>query len=246
KAETRDFVSPGDIIELRGRSVRKIKPLAITLPIVFQDEHLVVADKPGGMAVNGNRYKTVENAVADLSGSFLTPGSLSRPVAVHRLDVPTSGLVLLARTKKAQILLSRAFQERRVTKKYLAVVHGKPATRGRISTPIDGKSALTRFHLIRSVPSRNFGHLSLLELTPVTGRTHQLRIHLRDMGHLIVGDKLYAGQQKTILGKGLLLCASELIFEHPITRKNIKLRIDSPAKFTRLMDREAKRYASDE
>jgi 23S rRNA-/tRNA-specific pseudouridylate synthase len=67
---------------------------------------------------------------------------------------------------------------------------------------------------------------------------------MRDLGHLIVGDKLYAGRQKTILGKGLLLCASELIFEHPINRKNVKLKIDPPSKFTRLMDREEVRFRS--
>ena len=242
KAKTADFVKDGDLIELRGSLVRKVKKLDLDLPIIFEDAHFLVVNKPGGIAVNGNRYKTVENAVADLNRSNALPDALRRPMAAHRLDVPTSGLVLLAKTKSAQIKLNRIFQEKKIAKTYLAVVHEKPTGKGFIDTPIDGKKALTRYRVVRTVPSKLFGHLSLVKLYPVTGRTHQLRIHLKRIGHLIVGDKMYAEGKRTILGKGLLLCASSLQFRHPILNEEIDITIRPPQKFNRILDREADRF----
>ena len=236
-------VRSGDFIELKGSGVRAVRKMDIDVEVLFEDDHLLVANKPGGIAVNGNRHKTLENALATKNRGNRQPDALPRPIAVHRIDVPTCGLVLLAKTKTAQIELSKAFQENRVQKAYLAVVHGQPAAEGVIESPVQGKKAKTNYETLRTVPSRIFGNLSLLKLRPITGRTHQLRIHLAGGGYLIVGDKQYAGEQRTILGKGMLLCACGLSFTHPANHSEVKLKIDAPPKFYKLLDREMERFA---
>ena len=235
-------VKHGDRLELKGAGLSEARDFDMELEIVFEDEHLLVANKPAGIAVNGNRVKTVENAVAGTEQPSAEPDALPRPVAVHRIDVPTRGLVLLAKTKSALITLSKAFEENAVKKEYLAVVHGMPPKQGVIDAVIKGKEAVTRFETVQFAPSRVFKRLSLVKLRPVTGRTHQLRIHLKEEGHLIVGDKEYAGGQKTILGKGLFLCARRLEFEHPATGKAVVVEIEPPRRFVRLLERERERY----
>jgi 23S rRNA-/tRNA-specific pseudouridylate synthase len=163
-------------------------------------------------------------------------------VAAHRIDVPTKGLVLLAKSKAALAKLAKAFQENRVRKEYVAVVHGKTPDKGRIDRALKGKKAVTNFETIQIVPSKIFQHLSLLRLMPVTGRTHQLRIHLQQQKHLIVGDKEYAGSRQTILGKGLFLCACRLQFAHPETGREVDIQIDPPSRFEKLIQREKERY----
>lgn len=241
-ASTTDLVRKGDLLELQGSGVRKVKTLQIDLDIIFEDDSLVVVNKSGGIAVNGNRKTTLENALARANRQNKLPDALPRPLAVHRIDVPTSGLVLFAKTKSALIELGKAFQQNRVTKEYIAVVHGKPAQHGRINLPIQGKKAETSYERLEVVPSRIFQHLSLVLLKPVTGRTHQLRIHMKKEGHLIVGDKQYADTAKTILGKGMLLCAKKLVFAHPVTGKDLRLEIDTPTKFKKVMQRERDRF----
>lgn len=235
-------VKKGDRLELHGAGIQKAKKYDFDLEVVYEDAHLMVVNKPGGIAVNGNRQKTVENALAGVNNDNQQADALPRPVAAHRIDVPTNGLVLLAKTKTALIKLSKAFQKNQVSKAYLAVVHGKTAPNGRIEAPISGKEAITKFKNLRTVPSKVFQHLSLVQLHPITGRTHQLRIHLKDQGHLIVGDKQYMDGRKTILGKGLMLCACRLQFEHPSNGKKLDLKIEAPAKFDRILDREEERF----
>ncbi len=242
KAETADFIHPGDIIVVEGTGIRAVKKLDVDLPVIYEDDYMIIVNKPGGLAVNGNRYKTVENALAGHHSSGKVNDPLPRPVAVHRIDVPTNGLVVLAKTKSALIELARSFQEREIRKTYLAVVHGHPPKSGTIDNPIDGKPARTDYEVLRRVPSQKFNELSLLNLKPVTGRTHQLRKHLKSIGHLIVGDKQYAGDQPTILGKGLLLSAAGLQFLHPDHGRQVTFSIDPPAKFKRILDREENRY----
>lgn len=237
-----DSLKIGDLLELQGTGIQQVKKYDIDLEIAYEDDYLLIANKPGGIAVNGNRYKTVENAVAEVNKNNQQPDVLARPVAVHRIDVPTTGLVMLAKTKKAQIKLGKAFQANQVKKEYLAVVHGKPPDKGRIKEPIEGKTAITDFESLRTVPSKVFKNLALVKLKPITGRTHQLRIHLKDNGHFIVGDKMYAEGKKTILGKGVMLCACRLQFTHPITGKVIDIKIDPPAKFKRILEREEERF----
>ena len=168
--------------------------------------------------------------------------ALPRAVAVHRIDVPTKGLVMLAKTKSALIQMGKAFQENRVKKEYQALVHGTPPANGVINTTIDGKHAETHFETIQTVSSLKFSKLSLVKLMPQTGRTHQLRIHLAQENHLIIGDKEYAENTPTILGKGLYLCACRLQFKHPRSQKNLDIQINPPTKFGKLMEKEAQRF----
>ncbi|MEO1513851.1 MAG: RluA family pseudouridine synthase [Bacteroidota bacterium] len=243
-AHFNDLVRNGDLIEWQTPPPprRRKLPPAIDIPIVYEDDHLIVVNKPGGIAVNGNRDKTVENALRRLARPSPEEDAFSGPVAAHRLDVPTKGLLLLAKTKTSLIRLNKAFQEGEVGKAYVAVVHGKPPRRGRISSPVDGKSALTSFKRLRAVPSRVFGELSMLRLKPHTGRTHQLRIHLKNTGHRVVGDKQYSYGLPTILGKGLFLCSCLLSFAHPVDERPMSFEIDPPARFLRLLQREEDRF----
>lgn len=237
-ANFRDQVSEGSYLELRGTGLQQARRFDLSLEVIYEDDFLMVVNKPGGIAVNGDRIKTVENALARKTQHSKIEDALPRPVAVHRIDVPTSGLVILAKTKKALIQLGRAFQDNKVSKEYMAVVHGHLPVRGRIESPVAGKHAITDFQCERVVPSHFYKHLSLVRLQPITGRTHQLRIHLTEKNHLIVGDKMYAKKHKTILGKGLFLAACRLQFQHPIEDKALDLSVPVPPKFHKLLDRE--------
>lgn len=255
-ATPEDFVRNGDFILVqkeekiqpkesfpeRNKKRTKKPKFDIEMPIVYEDDWLVIVNKPGGIAVNGNRNKTVENAIKGQYQRSSEPDALPSPVATHRLDVPTKGLVILAKTKTALVRINKAFQNKKVDKIYYAVVHKEISETGRIEEPIEGKPSITEFERIEVSPSRLFGHFSLVRLMPITGRTHQLRIHLKNLGHLIVGDKLYAESRKTILGKGLFLCACSLNFPHPISNKMINVEIPLPSRFKRLLEKERKRF----
>ena len=240
-AKTSDRIKHGDLVLLRLK-IKAPKVFNMQIPITYEDEHFMVVDKPGGIAVNGNRYKTVENVFARHPMPNHISGVLERPIALHRLDVPTKGLLMLAKTKEAQIALSGLFERREIKKMYRAVVHGKSDRQGTIDFSINGKTAMTKYQTVRTVQSRIYGYLSLIHAFPVSGRTHQIRKHLHGINHLIVGDKEYAGTAKTVLGKGLFLQASELAFEHPFEHTTIKLTLSIPGKFTRLLDREEERF----
>jgi len=244
RAKDTDLLTNGDVIKLKKPSGKqKIKKIDLVtpIPIIFEDDYIIVANKPAGIAVNGNRNKTLENAVASIFKESEQPDALTQPVAAHRIDVPTKGLVILAKTKKALIQLNKAFQNHQIKKAYIAVVHGETPEKGRIEAPIQGKEAITEYERLAVVPSKVFRSLSLLRLSLITGRTHQLRIHLSKQGHLIVGDKEYANGKRTILGKGMFLCSYELSFKHPCLGTPIHLKIDPPVRFKRLMEREKRR-----
>lgn len=241
-AQLNQQIKNGDQLTLLPATRKKTKKVNVDLPILFEDDHLIIVHKPAGIAVNGNRNTTVENALADKNKNNPLPDALPQPVAAHRIDLPTIGIVLLAKTKSALIHLGKAFQNNKIKKEYVAIVHGKPPLKGKINHLIQGKKAETEFEVVETVPSKIFKHLSLVKLFPITGRTHQLRIHMQKEDYLIVGDKMYAERQKTILGKGLLLCARGITFKHPKTQKNINLQIDIPPKFLKILKREKERF----
>lgn len=240
-AELQTVLQKGDRLQLKGAGLPKARKFNQDLPVVWEDDHLIVVNKPGGIATNGDRVQTVENALAGSIPPPPLPDALPRPVAVHRIDLPTKGLVVLAKTKNALMAMSQAFEDNKVKKAYQAVVHGQPPPGGTVEAPVDGKPAITHFQTLRTVPSKVFGHLSLVALRPVTGRTHQLRLHMKQEGHLILGDKQYAEGKETILGKGLFLCACRLAFDHPKSGKPIQIAIQPPRKFSKTLDREAER-----
>lgn len=188
------------------------------LTLVFQDASLLVVDKPAGLlAVPGRGADKQDCLVSRLHLEF--PDAL----VVHRLDMATSGLMVFARGIAVQRQLSRAFAERQVCKRYVAVVEGRIAASGEIDLPIAadwpnrplrkidatlGKPSLTRYRLLDYATDSDW---SRVELEPITGRTHQLRVHLQAIGHPILGDTLYPGRA----ADRLMLHAYRLHFTHP-------------------------------
>lgn len=193
--------------------------------LLYLDEHLVVLDKPAGLLAVPGRGEDKQDCLSERARA-LWPDAL----VVHRLDMATSGVFLMARGLHMQRVLGRAFAEREVEKRYQAVVAGRlgaPGTEGRIDLPVmadwpnrprqkvdidAGKPSTTRWRVIAGDAAS-----TRLELEPVTGRTHQLRVHLQAIGHPIVGDALYAPEAVQALAPRLLLHATQLRLAHPAT-----------------------------
>ena len=240
--QTGDWIAPGQRIELMSQAIAPPKPLELTLEILFLDSHLAVINKPAGLPTSGNRYRTVVNALQfNLSPSDVED-ALPWPRPVHRLDALTSGLLLVARSHSAAIGLGNQFESKLVRKVYQAIAVGKTPEKGLLQYPIDGQEAYTEFRLLRKVRSLKTEWLSLMELYPRTGRTHQLRRHLAEAGHPILGDALYSGNGPVLKGKGLFLCATSLEFTHPATRKPMHFRVNPPAKFDSFLQRSGQRW----
>lgn len=240
-------VFPGDkITYVRGENpevkTTAAKVFKQSIEVVFEDDHLAILNKPGGLPVNGNQFKTLENSLPFNLRPSTEPDALDRMRPLHRLDGPTCGLVMVAKTERAQVEMGKQFQEKQIRKRYQAVIIGQlKDTKGVIELPVDGKKSISEYEVARSVKSKKYGNLSLVHLYPVTGRTHQLRIHMSDMGCPIVGDKFYSRDFDVLQGKGLFLCSDQLSFRHPLTKDIIKAEINPPNKFHAYMDRENKR-----
>ena len=238
----------GDRVEvaLTTPSASAVLPEPMELEVLYEDADVVVLNKPCGMVVHpgsGNRGGTLVNGLLhryrDLARQF--PDS-SRPGIVHRLDKDTSGLIVVARSAAAHARLARQFAERRVGKIYFAWVAGRPTpAAGRIVTHLRrdphnplrvrvsqdrGKVAVTRYQVRRSLAGA-----SLVALRPVTGRTHQLRVHLRWLGHPILGDPLYAGRARGSAPR-LLLHARRLSIRLPGDRERRTFTAPWPPDFT--------------
>jgi 23S rRNA-/tRNA-specific pseudouridylate synthase len=168
--------------------------------------------------------------------------ALRWPKPVHRLDTQTSGLLLIAKTAQAQVNLGRQFQNREIFKRYRAVLIGKLQNSGVIDNPMDDRVAKTEFAPVRHVRSLKNGWLTLVDLYPLTGRTHQLRIHMADHGYPILGDKLYGPEGQILKGQGMFLCAVELSFVHPVQDTQVSSKIEEPPKFKTFLDREQRRW----
>jgi len=215
--------------------------------IIFQDAFFLVLDKPAGMVVNqtGLVRKTIQSW---LKGYFRIRGEGigKRAGIVHRLDKETSGLLLVAKTKKAFQNLQEQFRKRKVEKSYLALVHGKVSSRkGTVEVPLGripknkkkmgvflgGRQAQTRY-LVKKGYQKDSQIFSLLLLQPTTGRTHQIRVHLKFIGHSVVGDKTYAGRktarQDRVWCPRQFLHASQISFVHPEAGKRIEFHSPLP------------------
>ncbi|MBN1532050.1 MAG: RluA family pseudouridine synthase [Spirochaetes bacterium] len=210
--------------------------------MVYEDEYLAVIVKPAGIVVSGNRFRTVENALQGNLNQTGADDGLKRPKPVHRLDSMTRGLLIVSKTAHAHVDIGRQFQAGLVQKVYTAVVKGTPPRNGSISEMIENRTAETRYSLIQSVPSLKNGTVSLINLYPETGRTHQLRIHLAGIGHPIIGDVCYGEKGDVLLHKGLFLAAVGLAFGHPESGERLEFRIDAPCKFRSFLERERRRW----
>ena len=241
-ANTGIWVKPGQKIELLFGKEQAGKEFHLELEVLFEDEHLAVINKPAGYPVSGNRFKTIENALPVNLTVSQEEDRLISPRPVHRLDSQTSGLLITAKTHRAQMNLGNLFEEKRVQKKYRAITIGKLERTGRIKTELEGKVAVTRYQPVSHTPSLHNQWLTRVDLFPETGRTHQLRIHMSELGHPILGDKLYGKEGFILRGRGLFLCAVELNFPHPISDEPLHLEIDDPGKFEQIVRWEKHRW----
>lgn len=241
-AETGTYVQFGQVIDLLESPQSQPKIFELPLEILFEDHHMAAIHKPAGFSVSGNAYKTIYNALPYNLAKSSEADALPWPTPVHRLDNQTSGILLIAKTKTSQIALGNQFENHTIQKKYCAIVIGEVLTNGKINLPIEDKTAETDFEVVRKVNSLRFSHLSLLNVFPKTGRTHQIRIHLASIDHPIFGDKLYVEEKMRHRGKGLFLCAQEILFLHPKTSEEINLKIEIPHKFESLLLREQRRW----
>jgi 23S rRNA pseudouridine1911/1915/1917 synthase len=239
-------------------------PEDIPIEVVHQDRHIVVVAKPAGLVVHpghGRLTGTLINALLGL-GIRLSPiGAPDRPGIVHRLDLETSGLIVVAKSAEAHEALATAFAERRVKKRYSALVWGHPdPTAGRIEVAI-GRSranpvkmavhstrgrrrvAVSTYETIEHMPG-----FSLLAVSPETGRTHQIRVHMQSINRPIVGDGRYGGRawrnvrdplkRKALRNfERLALHASDLEFLHPATGEKVSFHAPRPPEFEALLDR---------
>lgn len=210
------------------------RPQDLGLRVLYQDEHLAVVSKPAGMVVHpaaGHREGTLVNAALFSLQGLSGIGGMQRPGIIHRLDRDTSGLLVVAKEDRAHLLLQEMVRERALKRFYLALVHGVPAsTLGTVEAPVGrdprdrkkmavtsrgGKPAVTHFRVLE-----DFGTASLLEVELVTGRTHQIRVHLSYIGHPVAGDATYGRRGRLERELGLnrqFLHAHRLRFSHPFT-----------------------------
>ena len=207
-------------------------PQSPYLKILYRDDDILVLDKPSGLL-------SVAGRLAIHKDSLQTRVQRVFPTAtvVHRLDMSTSGIMLMALNKESHRNISRQFQDRLISKRYLARVYGKPSSAsGSVDLPLIcdwinrpkqkvdlevGKPSLTNWKIVSSTAES-----SLIELEPVTGRSHQLRVHMQSIGHPILGDKFYAHEDAFNLSDRLDLHAAYIKFTHPSTNEEMEFTID--------------------
>lgn len=233
-ASTGDFVSKGDIIELIENPNKTRPEIELKLEVLFEDEHLAVINKPAGIEVSGNKKWTLENALTTNLKPSSEPDALNYPKPIHRLDYPTSGVILIGKTSACVITLNQAFQDRKIEKVYHAITIGEMKNFGLIDLPVDDKPSKSAYRVLKTVDSERFENLNLVELKPYTGRRHQLRKHLSELGNPILGDRDYGKDGLILNGKGLYLHASSLQFEHPITHEDLLIEASLPKKFKKI------------
>ena len=234
-ATTAIYIKKGDLIVLfEKKSETENSLLQFSLSIRYEDEHLAIINKPAGIIVSGNKHRTIVNALPFNLKRSREKDGLIHPQPVHRLDFPTSGLLVIAKTNFTVIALSELFATKRITKIYHAISLGSMETKGKIESTIEEKKATTYYEVLNTIESPNYEFLNLVRLLPETGRRHQLRLHLSRIGHPILGDANYGINGKILKGKGLYLHASSLEFEHPVTQEIISIHEDLPGKFLKI------------
>jgi 23S rRNA pseudouridine1911/1915/1917 synthase len=244
-------------IDLQPPESFPLEPKHIPLQIYYEDEALAIVEKPAGIVVHPGVRTGPATLVHGLLFHFQNLSQVAgeaRPGIVHRLDKKTSGLLIVARTDAAHALLSRAFQDRRVEKTYIALVHGKlPRPSGEIELNIGrhstirtrmavqqsrGRSAYTEYCVLEEIKG-----FSLLEVKIKTGRTHQIRVHVSAIGHPVVGDDVYGERAfKTFIKKfgdpgRYFLHAAELRFTHPVKGTPMHFRSPLPPDLQTLLER---------
>ncbi len=229
------YIHGNETITLLQDTTLLKKNIDLNLEVLWEDDYLAIIHKPAGILVSGNKAKTIANALAyNLKKSTCTDAVSPKPI--HRLDFPTSGLLLIGKTATSIQTLGTLFQQKSIQKTYVAITTGVMNTSGTIQHAIDEKESISSYQKLASVPSEKFEFLNLVELSPHTGRRHQLRIHCAYIGNSILGDTEYGKQENTLKGKGLYLHAKKLAFVHPFTQAKIIVTKELPKKFNRIFN----------
>ena len=251
KCKASDSIDVGDKISYEIiNEESKVKAEDIPLDIVYEDDDVIVVNKPNGMVVHpavGNKSGTLVNALMHHSKNLSSINGDFRPGIVHRIDAYTTGLLMIAKNDKAHEFLQKQLQDNTITRKYIALVWGViPNDTGVIDAPImrdksdrkkmavgtlNSKDAVTHFKVLE-----RFNDATLIELKLETGRTHQIRVHLSYIGHPVVNDPVY-GRRKIIDETGQCLHAKTLGFIHPITHKYMEFDSELPECFINILNK---------
>ena len=245
-------VKTGDLIQIEEDVPKESHIIAQEIPVdvIYEDNDILVINKPKGMVVhpgNGNPDGTLANAVMGLCGDTLSGiGGEIRPGIIHRLDKDTSGIIVIAKNDKAHIDISNQIKNRTTSKKYIALVRGQiKEDEATINMPIgrslkdrkkmavrkDGKEAITHFKVLKRYPD-----YTLLELKIDTGRTHQIRVHMSEIGHPVVGDYIYSNGKNPFNVTGQMLHAKTIEFVHPTTKDKVKFEAPIPKYFQDVLE----------
>jgi len=252
KASTK--IKAGDRIELFEKEPEPlaVKGEEIPLEIVYEDDDLMVINKPRGMVVHpapGHTSGTLVNAVLSHAGESLSSiNGVLRPGIVHRIDKDTSGLILVCKNDFSHKALAKQLEEHSITRRYHAICSGRlKEEQGTVSAPIGrdeknrkqqainykhGKEAITHYRLLE-----NLQNASLLECRLETGRTHQIRVHMKSIGHPLLGDPLYGPKKNLYAIKGQALHAMVLGFVHPRSGEYMEFSADYPEDFQKLLNK---------
>ena len=225
----------------------ELVPQRIPVPVIYEDDDVIVVDKPAGLSVHpgpGHPDGTLVNALLALCPDIRGVGGVIRPGIVHRLDKDTSGIMVVAKTDKAHLGLSRQLKDREVTKGYLAMARGPiippegiidqpigrdPRNRKKMAVLEEGRASRTNYKVIERLSSYD-----ILQVYLDSGRTHQIRVHMAYLGHPLVGDRLY-GKDNSVLNRQFLH-ANHLGFTHPLTSERMDFRSNLPDELQTVVD----------
>lgn len=247
RLKTGDTVS--GIVENEWEPVNLV-PQEVSFDVLIEEQSFIVLAKPPGLVVHpgsGNLDQTLVNGLLYRYGDLEQIGDNGRPGIVHRLDKDTSGVMIVARTAQAHAILVKQFKDRMVQKTYLALIHGIPdQTGGRIVAPIgrhpvnrqkmairehDGRYAVSNWKRVKT-----YNRHALVEVTIETGRTHQIRVHMADLGYPVAGDRVYGPHRDNKLFPRQLLHSWRLCFHHPLTNEQICAEAELPSDFQNILN----------